>query len=136
MLERTHERANRLQHVFCAVCMVSPGSAVSCIAQTATGKAYNECKTLGQLQWRTQKIFMGGFHSVAYGGHFYLVCAICDVTIGCHIHVSKLTFWRSLLNNVHILLHALPIIYVSFQARNQFGTPGGAKSFLKGSQIF
>ena len=32
-------------------------------------------------QWRTQKIFMGGFHSVAYGGHLYLVCAVCDVTI-------------------------------------------------------
>jgi len=25
-------------------------------------------------QWRTQKIFMGGFHSVACGGHLYLVC--------------------------------------------------------------
>jgi len=33
-------------------------------------------------QWRTQKIFMGGWvHSVAYGGHFHLVCAVCDVTI-------------------------------------------------------
>jgi len=33
-------------------------------------------------QSRTQKILMGGgFHSVAYGGHLYLVCALCDVTI-------------------------------------------------------
>jgi len=32
-------------------------------------------------QWRTQKIFMGGIHSVAYGGHLYLVCAVYDVTI-------------------------------------------------------
>jgi len=32
-------------------------------------------------QWRTQKIFMGGFHSVAHGGYLYLVCAVCDVTI-------------------------------------------------------
>jgi len=26
-------------------------------------------------QWRTQKIFMGGFHAVAYGGHLYW-CAL------------------------------------------------------------
>jgi len=38
-------------------------------------------------QWCTQKIFMGGFHSVAYGGHLYLVCAVCDVTIWRHSHV-------------------------------------------------
>ena len=25
--------------------------------------------------------FSWGFHSVAYGGHFHLVCALCDVTI-------------------------------------------------------
>jgi len=31
-------------------------------------------------RWRTQKIFME-FHSVAYGSHLYLVCAVCDVTI-------------------------------------------------------
>jgi len=37
------------------------------------------------------------FYSVAYGGHFYLMCAVCDVTIWHHIHVSKPTFWRSLL---------------------------------------
>jgi len=30
---------------------------------------------------------------VADGGHLYLVCAVCDVTIGRHIHVFK----RSLL---------------------------------------
>jgi len=32
-------------------------------------------------QWRTQKFLMGGVHSVAYGGHLHLVCALCDVTI-------------------------------------------------------
>jgi len=47
-------------------------------------------------QWRTQKIFMG-FHSMAYGSHLHLVCAVCDVTIGRHITVSKPTFWRNLL---------------------------------------
>ena len=25
--------------------------------------------------------FHGGFHSMAYGGHLCLVCAVCDVTI-------------------------------------------------------
>jgi len=48
-------------------------------------------------QWRTQKIFMGGFHSVAYGGYLFLVCGLCDVTSWRYIHVSKPTFWRSLL---------------------------------------
>jgi len=46
-------------------------------------------------QWRTQKIFIGGVHSVTYGGHFYIVCAVCDVTIWRHSHVSKPTCWRS-----------------------------------------
>ena len=64
-------------------------------------------------QWRTQKIFMGRFHSVAYGGHLYLMCAVCDVIIWRHIHVSKPTFWRNLIHNMHILLHALFLFYVS-----------------------
>jgi len=34
-----------------------------------------------RTQWHTQKIFMGGVHSTAYGGHLYLVYAVCDVTI-------------------------------------------------------
>ena len=25
--------------------------------------------------------FHGGVHSLAYGGHLYLVCTVCDVTI-------------------------------------------------------
>jgi len=33
------------------------------------------------MQWRTQKVFMEGFHSVACCGHLYLVCTVCDVTI-------------------------------------------------------
>jgi len=37
--------------------------------------------------------FSWGVHSVAYGGHLHLVCALCDVTIWSHIHVFK----RSLL---------------------------------------
>jgi len=32
---------------------------------------------------------MGGIHSVAYGGHMFLVCAVCDVTIWLHSHGSK-----------------------------------------------
>jgi len=53
--------------------------------------------TLGGGQWRTQKIFMGEFHSVVYGDHLYLVCVVCDVTIRRHIHVYKPTFGLSLL---------------------------------------
>ena len=41
--------------------------------------------------------FHGEIHSVAYGGDLYLVCAVSDVTIWRHIHVSNPTFWRSLL---------------------------------------
>ena len=41
--------------------------------------------TVLHVQWRMQKIFMGGFHSVAYGGLLYLMCAVCDVTVGRHI---------------------------------------------------
>jgi len=37
------------------------------------------------------------FLSVVYRGHLYFVFSFCDVTILCHIHVSKLTFWRNLL---------------------------------------
>jgi len=37
------------------------------------------------------------FHSLVYGGHLHLVCAVCDVTIRRHISASKPTFWRSLL---------------------------------------
>jgi len=36
--------------------------------------------------------FRGGVHSVTYGGHLCLVCAVYDVTIWPHIHVSKPTF--------------------------------------------
>jgi len=34
---------------------------------------------------------------MAYVGHFYFVCAVCNVTSGRHIHVSKPTFCRSFL---------------------------------------
>jgi len=64
----------------------APSNANSCTADKKTKK-----------QWHTQKFFMGSFHSVAYGGHLYLVWAICDVTIRRHVRVSKSTFWRSLL---------------------------------------
>jgi len=50
---------------------------------------------------------MGGVHSVAYGGHLYLVCDLCDITSWRHIHVSKPTFCEVCWHNMHILLHAL-----------------------------
>jgi len=39
----------------------------------------------------------GGVGSRLYGGYLFLVCTVCDVTIWRHFHVSKPTFWRSLL---------------------------------------
>jgi len=57
----------------------------------------NRCSIWQWLQWRTQKFPWGGFHSVADGSHLCLVCTVCDVRIWRHIHVSKPTFWRSLL---------------------------------------
>ena len=50
-------------------------------------------------QWRTQKIFVGEVHSVAYGGHLYLMCTVCDVTIWRHIHVCTPTFHNLQLEN-------------------------------------
>jgi len=34
---------------------------------------------------------------MAYGGHCYWVCAVCDVAMRSQIHVSNPTFWRRLL---------------------------------------
>jgi len=54
-------------------------------------------KWIKAIQWRTQNIFTWrGFiqwHMVV----IYVVCAVCDVTIWRHIHVSKPMFWRGLL---------------------------------------
>jgi len=44
-----------------------------------------------------RKFSWGGFGSGPYGGHLYLVFAVCDFTIWRHFHVSKPTFWRSFL---------------------------------------
>jgi len=44
-----------------------------------------------------RKFSWWGFGSRSYGGYLYLVCAVCDVTIWRHFHVSKPTFRRSLL---------------------------------------
>jgi len=52
---------------------------------------------IAKRQWRAQKIFLGGVSPGSYGGHLYLVCALCDVTIFRNFHVSKPTFWRNLL---------------------------------------
>jgi len=54
--------------------------------------------------------FHRGFHSVAYGGHLCLVCAVCDVTVWRHIHVSKPTFWRSLLTEYAYFSASTPLI--------------------------
>jgi len=47
MLEGTHERGNRL--CFALVAWFARAALKAGIAKTATGKACNQCKTLGQL---------------------------------------------------------------------------------------
>jgi len=51
--------------------------------------------------------------SMAYAEwNMVVICIWCALFVTSQ-SVSKPTFWRSLLNNMHILMHALPIIYVS-----------------------
>jgi len=59
----------------------------------ALNRIFWECFCVEQRHM--QKIFMGYFYSVACGGHWYLVCADCDVTVWRHIQVSKPTFSRN-----------------------------------------
>jgi len=56
---------------------------------------------------------MGGVTSVAYGGHLHLVSALCNVTIWRHICFPNQHFGEVCWHNRHILLHALPLFYVS-----------------------
>jgi len=60
----------------------------SCVCRLHTKARWRSIAN-GWFQWRAQTIFMGVFHSVAYGGHLFVVCSLCDVTIWGHIHVSK-----------------------------------------------
>jgi len=53
--------------------------------------------TLHLISGVHRKFSLGGVHSVAYGGHLCLLWVVCDITIWRHIHVSKPTFWQSLL---------------------------------------
>ena len=55
-----------------------------------------------------------GFPSGSYGGHLYLVCAVCNVTIWRHFHVSKPTFWRSLFTWYVYFSTSTPLLYASF----------------------
>jgi len=52
---------------------------------------------------------MAFFHSVAYMVVIFIWCVLCDVTIWCHVNVSKPTFIDI---NKHIFLHPLTLIYV------------------------
>jgi len=72
-------------------CIVFAPQTVSC-----SGKPSGSLVSGPHCQWRTQKIFMGGSFSGIWWS-LYLVCGLCDVTVLRHIHVSKPTFWRSLL---------------------------------------
>ena len=70
-------------------------------------------KSLGRCrQWHTQNIFMGGVHSLAYGGHLYLVCVVCDVTIWRHIDFSKPTFLAKFVDIICMLFYDTHFPYV------------------------
>jgi len=45
----------RVDYVFCALLRFARAVLLAGIVNTATGKAYNECKTLGQLGWSVFK---------------------------------------------------------------------------------
>jgi len=53
--------------------------------------------------------FPWGVHSVAYGGHLYLVCYVCDVIV----MFPNQRFGEVCWHNMHIRRHALPLIYMS-----------------------
>ena len=88
-----------------------------CLSKLSTSNATDiEVRNVIKTHWSTpmkdllgsgvhRKFSLGGVHSVADGGHLYLVCAVCDVTIWRHIHVFK----RSLLTKSDMLLHTLPL---------------------------
>jgi len=72
--------------------------------QTARARRDGRCgrRWMGESQMHEpscvrRKISRERFHSVMYSGQLFVVCGLCDVTIWRHIHVSKPTFWRSLL---------------------------------------
>ena len=53
------------------------------------------------VQWRTQKNFMGGFHSVAYGGHLFVVCSQNRVVLKIFA-VLIILFTFRILSNLHL----------------------------------
>jgi len=78
----------------------------------------------------------GGVHSVAYGGHFYFVSVVCDVTIEGHIHVCKQTFWRSLLTQYAysstrtLLISCVIVLNINYQ-RSKLGYRRKIRSTLR-----
>jgi len=59
------------------------------------------------VQRHTQKIVMGGVHSLPYGGQLYLVRAVCNIIIMFPNQHFGEVGWH----NMHILLHALCLLY-------------------------
>jgi len=72
---------------------------ISTFRKTVRTLLFNEnfIRTTNTISSGARRNFSWGVRSMAYGGHIYFVSAVYDVTIGRHIHVSKTTFWRSLL---------------------------------------
>ena len=67
-----------------------------------------------------RKFSWGGFHSLAYGGHLYLVCGVCDVTILRRFHVSKPTFRRSMfVDTICIFFHTHSPYFVCYYTEHK-----------------
>jgi len=57
---------------------------------------------------------MGGmFHSVAYFGHLYLCALFVTLQFDVVFMFPNQRFGEVCLHNLHVLLHALPLFYVS-----------------------
>ena len=60
----------------------------------------SQCSNTAIVKQNRKRPVAYAVHGVSFSdicGHFHLMWAVCDVTIWRHVHVSKPTFWRSLL---------------------------------------
>ena len=83
-----------------------------CITQVSRCIEYSPESFEGQ--WRTQKIFMGDF----YQWHMVVICIWCSLFVTSQFDVIFMfpnqRFGEVCWHNMHILLHALPLIFVSW----------------------
>ena len=64
-------------------------------------------------QWRTQKIFMGGFGSRSYGGYSFLVALFVTSQFDVISMFPNQRFGEVCWHSMHIFLHPLSLFYMS-----------------------